>query len=346
MPQLNNIGEWCSGIAGVGVYWQGGTIWPAGEAGGAQWYNNTEVIAHRFDGVHELGLWSYDVWTKAETLLATGPISLLCGSKNNDWIIQQPDGIRDSNGRFHVSAGIGDGFLGPDGSYVLKLEYHSIGPYDLLFEDNSRIRVSEEAMWNVQNYGDGQLTWQLDNFSWVSRNLPIPKPLENPVHAFKYISINGAYWQIYQMSDARWVFHPYDDNEGYVLYTGDAWRFDAIQLDVNNVHFVFANQIGEPPNAIVELDINLSSPRVDLSKPEEPEEPEVKTPEIAMVAEEWVGKLPDGLKNGQVMEFYDKLNPDLGYRVKITIEGGGIYMELTNAAGSDKTSKLRPVKLG
>ena len=68
----------------------------------------------------------------------------------------------------------------------------------------------------------------------------------------------------------------------------------------------------------------------------------MNAPEINLKEEKWIGQEP-GLSDGQSLEIFDVKNP--GSVVKITIENGSLYIEMTNSAGTDKTTKARPVVL-
>lgn len=66
----------------------------------------------------------------------------------------------------------------------------------------------------------------------------------------------------------------------------------------------------------------------------------VNKPEVTVT--KWT--LTGDLKNGESFEFFDRENPELGYRIKVHIKDGSWYAEISNAVGLGKTGQFRPVR--
>lgn len=286
MPYLNDLGEWCAGIANVGVYWQGGTIWPAGQGGGAQWLNDDEVIGQKTGGLgpdEPVGLYAHHVRTGKDRLLFAGGVHFVGGSGHGHWVIRTVDGgvsvVRDSIGRALVDAGIGDGAMGPDGSYVVKRKYHSAGPFDVYEPDGSRRLLTNEDVFDLVNYGQRRLTWTAPDGTWLALGVPVPQPLTTPVYSFRYVFIGSELWQLYQLPDWRLVCHQHGDPNGYVLHTGETHRPDASRLVDGRVRLVWSVQQGDPSHAIRTHDLDLSEARTDLT----PTDPPVELPPLESV---------------------------------------------------------------
>jgi hypothetical protein len=288
MPHLNTLGEWCSGIAGVGVFWQGGTIWV--EGGGAAWLTRDEVIGQKTGPTPPVGLYKRDIRTGAEALLLAAPISLVEGSGAGHWAVQIPDGVRDSFGRLHRGidaqgqagpSGTSEGALGPDGSLAIKRLYLSNGPWDVVEPDGSRwLLTSGNVSRDLVNYGLRTATWLNEAGAWQSIGVPVPLPLTAPAWWFRYVSVPDSLWpiwQLYQAADGRLLFHPRGDTWGYELDQGpNTFRPDAsVSVVDGRITIAWSIRQGDAPDAIRVRQLSLSEPRVDLSVPPPPPMPPV-----------------------------------------------------------------------
>ena len=80
--------------------------------------------------------------------------------------------------------------------------------------------------------------------------------------------------------------------------------------------------------------------QADLVSLKEPEEPVLvlKKPEVTV--DNWT---LNKMQNGNQFLFHDRENPDLDYRIRVWIENGSMYAEITNKIGSGRTGAFRPV---
>jgi len=69
-----------------------------------------------------------------------------------------------------------------------------------------------------------------------------------------------------------------------------------------------------------------------------PEDPMLKKPEVTV--EQWTLQ---HLRDGEVLQVYDRENPDAAYRTRVWIENGGLKVQITNAAGEGHTGAFRKV---
>lgn len=115
---------------------------------------------------------------------------------------------------------------------------------------------------------------------------------------------------------------------------GGAWviagNSDKGALEVRTVSF------GES-----RLDLTTLSEPQELPPAEEEEEEDMKLKAPAVTVDKWT---LDELKDGRLLEFHDRENPEADYRCKVWIEDGSIYVSMANAAGSGRTGARREVK--
>ncbi|HVJ72018.1 MAG TPA: hypothetical protein VM531_11035 [Sphingomicrobium sp.] len=293
MPTFNNYSEWGSGIAGVGVHWQGGTIWPPGHGGGTQWLNPDEVMGQKTGGLEPgqpVGLYAHNVRTGVDRLLFGGPIYLALGSGHDHWVLRTVENgvsvVYDSFGRRLHDAGLAEGAMGPDGSYVVKRKYHSAGPFDVHKPDGTTQEILLDAchpqpdgqivpahdVADLVNYGQGRFTWRTGAV-WHAEGFPVPQPLTSPANWFRYVMIDGELWQMYQMPDWRFVAHPSDDSNGIVINVGDTFRPDEFVQPTGLVEVVWSATPGEEPG-------NIRLSRFKATDPREPLEPTLPVPDI------------------------------------------------------------------
>lgn len=269
MPYLNEVNEWCSGIAGVGVYWSGGTIRQPGQGGGgAQWWDIDEVLFQ--DTTQPTArLMAHDITNGNERELFVGPVYGICGSGHGHWaILSAVAGVSvvyDSFGRAFHGADLPANALGPDGSLVIKDNRASAGPYHVWEPDGSNWLLTDGEVYDLQNYGNHRLTWKDGQSVRHSVGYPVALPLAEPAWWFKYLEIDGVLWQLYQMYDGTLVFHPRGDQNGYAIYQGDTFLPDVAQLHSgSSVRIVWSVTQGDVAASIRTQDVSLASPRKNL----------------------------------------------------------------------------------
>lgn len=271
MPQFNGLGEWCSGIAGAGVHWEGGTIWAAGVAGGAQWLNDDEVIGQRYDDGFPARVEAYNVRTTDTRLISGEGTVGLYGSRHGHWVSLVPAvGTRDWLGRFYPLGGPGE--MGPDGSYMFRPNRNGSG-WAILDPDGAQVMVTGGASADLVSYGNRRATWRDSNSQPGAYGLPAPTPITIPYYFLVYVFVGSEIWQLYQTVDGRVVFHPRGDPRGYVLYTGNAWRYDGFVLTPTTVRLVWSIVDGDHFVNIRTTVVDLTTARTVLSTASFPSPP-------------------------------------------------------------------------
>lgn len=145
------------------------------------------------------------------------------------------------------------------------------------------------------------------------------------------------------------IVYPWGDTRGYII-EGEWFYHDARYLD-GLLRIVGTNSRG----ALIRRDLNLAAARVDLTRyyptsgtnpdPQPPQPPDPQPPEDDMrppvvTVDRWT--LSDVLE-GREFAFHDGGNPELAIAARIWVEGGVMYAQLTNKAGTARTGMARVV---
>jgi hypothetical protein len=262
---MNDQAEWCSGIGGAGVYWEGGAIWAA-DAGGAQWFTRDLVIGGRTDGgTHRLA--SYNVRTAALVdPIYTGALSEIKGSAHGHWVVQDPSGLTDSLGRHNAVARVSAGpLMGPDGSYAHKRHFLSTA-WDVLEVGGGLFQISAIEAYDIVNYGNRRLSWRDAASTPRAYGMPVPIPISIPYFGFRYVFVGSELWQLYQADDARLVFHPRGDRYGYAVDPGPTiYAPCGFMLTPTTVRIAWSTNEGEAAAFIGATTIDLTSAPIALS---------------------------------------------------------------------------------
>lgn len=143
--------------------------------------------------------------------------------------------------------------------------------------------------------------------------------------------------------------YPWGGTQGYV-YEGMLYYHHARWVQ-GQVRIVATNERGD----LLNFAVDSAAPRRDLTryyptsgepvvppkppKPPDPEEEPVIAPVVTV--DKWT---LDELKNGEEFVFHDANNLVQGYRVRVWVENGSMFAQITNAAGSAQTGARRPVR--
>lgn len=281
MPRLNSKGDICGGIGGGYAHAAGRTI--AEPAGGTAWVTDT-VVAYATGHDHDSPWWvetqDLDTGRRARVPNPAAPNSPTQQEAN--WIeaggglaaFGRPEFVWTSDGRTFPGAGLLA--VGPDGSVVLRPQYHGKSDIRIVRRDGTTITIPAGPAYDVHMPTPDVLVWR-DQRDLRIKVWGLPEPKLAPGRHYTPRAVrmpNGAWWLLYQTVEPgreRLLLHPWDSLDGYILSethgTAATYRPDAVARDSSTVTVVWATNEGETLSSIRQTLVDLRKPRVDLSKP-------------------------------------------------------------------------------
>lgn len=260
MPKLNSKGEWCAGIGGSTVSYQGQVIaTPA--AGSASWIDDTHIIYQQCDG-DVCRLYIYDTTTGQIAIAANrGANSIAAGGKVwAAWLAGY--GLYASTGLYLPDAGLIT--VGrSDGAIGYKKVYQSDGPYYAKETDGSEWLITQ-TLGQLQLLGNQEACWTADSTIHTTEGVPTPI-IENWNYGMRMVLVNNTQWWVLYASSATgcYVAHPAENPGGPIAIhpelSEQQFGFDAVAVG-SIIHYVFATNEGESPESVVKGTIDTGVP--------------------------------------------------------------------------------------
>lgn len=260
---LNSRGQVAAGVGSGIVSIDGRVI--AGGAGGAGWLTD-DVVVYQICTAASCVIQSYNQTTNAYATIAEGGANFI-SANGGVWAAWRSDvGLFTSTG--FLCAACGSATVAPDGAIAYKPDHNSFGPVVVRELSGATSTLFATAPRDLQLLGVGRAVAAHYDGRVEVIGLPAPVTLDpsQGIWRPRATFAAGEWWISYfHGGRGQVVLHPFSSTKGYVIHTGDHGFGHDIMGVGSTIVAAYAWNEGERPDDLRRLDIDLSSPRSELS---------------------------------------------------------------------------------